>query len=470
MRAYALAGALALLLWVLAGSQLKGLDPDFFWHLKVGELALAGQHPGLAEPFSWTAAGRYWLDHEWLGEVVWAWLFKLGGLPAVKALHWLLLGGLIGAVGLLIGREGARFRVAACSAAFIGCLLFPWYLPRLQVVSGLGLALTLLYLQAWNRGNFRPWMLVAYEALLIAWANLHGGGAIAGPGTLSIAVAVELVQKLRGQGRPGLRWLAATAAMGWLGLAVNPSTLQLPLFSIAAMIDPRIHEMNQIILEWHGFAFEKPFYVLYLAWICAIVLGLAAARKLPAPSLLAVGLVWAWMGFGAYRNIPLAAIATAPLWGAAVAHASRKAVVGLGAALAVALMALHPLLATRRADPLAIGERMPSAQALDALNAHAAGRKLLNWYMWGGEVLFIGYPRVKVFIDGRQYVYGLQTNRDYLMLATAGPEYQKVLAQYDVDAAFFPPEWPIMKALHRDPRWHTVFSDGSAELMLRAPR
>jgi hypothetical protein len=113
---------------------------------------------------------------------------------------------------------------------------------------------------------------------------------------------------------------------------------------------------------------------------------------------------------------------------------------------------------------------MPSPAALEALRHQGAGRKLLNWYSWGGEIGFACSPGVKVFIDGRQYVFGPQVNEDYMRLATAAPGHEAIVERYQLDAAFFPPNWPILKSLHKDPAWRSAFSDDTAELMLRAPR
>src|SRR5271165_5841398 len=45
------------------------VDPDMWWHLKVGETILATHRFPTTDPYSFTVHGQPWLAYEWLGEV-----------------------------------------------------------------------------------------------------------------------------------------------------------------------------------------------------------------------------------------------------------------------------------------------------------------------------------------------------------------------------------------------------------------
>ncbi len=61
---------LAIVVIVLGALPLaKYVDPDFWWHLRTGRLIVESGIPR-HDPFSWTAAGKAWVTHEWLSEVV----------------------------------------------------------------------------------------------------------------------------------------------------------------------------------------------------------------------------------------------------------------------------------------------------------------------------------------------------------------------------------------------------------------
>src|SRR5262249_28959330 len=61
---------LALCLVFFAAGLATFTDPDYWWHLKTGELILHNHAVPRTDPFSYTAAGKHWVAHEWLSEVI----------------------------------------------------------------------------------------------------------------------------------------------------------------------------------------------------------------------------------------------------------------------------------------------------------------------------------------------------------------------------------------------------------------
>src|SRR5579872_1678029 len=80
-------------------------DPDFWWHLRAGQLII--QHGGLLgnDPFTYTVASHHWTMHEWLNEVLFAFEYSVAGLGLIvltlSAITWL---------GLLCVMQKARLR------------------------------------------------------------------------------------------------------------------------------------------------------------------------------------------------------------------------------------------------------------------------------------------------------------------------------------------------------------------------
>ncbi len=46
------------------------VDPDMLWHIVVGNWILANHAIPTVDIYSFTAAGRPWVAHEWLSEVI----------------------------------------------------------------------------------------------------------------------------------------------------------------------------------------------------------------------------------------------------------------------------------------------------------------------------------------------------------------------------------------------------------------
>src|SRR5579862_9875561 len=80
-----LVGALAFIPALRAPKGVLG-DPDTYFHVVVGRWIMAHGALPTADPFSHTLAGIAWRTHEWLGEVVLAILYDLGGWRAVVLL------------------------------------------------------------------------------------------------------------------------------------------------------------------------------------------------------------------------------------------------------------------------------------------------------------------------------------------------------------------------------------------------
>src|SRR6266542_2233551 len=69
-------------------------DCDTGWHLRTGEWVLANGQVPHRDIFSFTRADQPWFAWEWLWDVLFAGIFRLGGLQLVVLAHVLLLAGI----------------------------------------------------------------------------------------------------------------------------------------------------------------------------------------------------------------------------------------------------------------------------------------------------------------------------------------------------------------------------------------
>src|SRR5262245_27959181 len=56
---------------------------DFWWHLKLGEVIAGAKSIPETDMFSFTAAGQPFIVQNWLAELIYYGLHRLGGLPLV---------------------------------------------------------------------------------------------------------------------------------------------------------------------------------------------------------------------------------------------------------------------------------------------------------------------------------------------------------------------------------------------------
>ena len=167
--------------WVPPGSVLavlvvlplaKTVDPDFWWHLRTGRLIVESGIPR-HDPFSWTAAGKSWVTHEWLSEVViYGVESTLGYLGNVLLFGAVVSGAMLFAYAL--GRRldaGTKPLVLLMLPATLVMVRFVAVRP--QQFTWLLFAVFVYVLQRREEGDDVPlWVLPPLMAL---WVNLHLG-------------------------------------------------------------------------------------------------------------------------------------------------------------------------------------------------------------------------------------------------------------------------------------------------------
>src|SRR5579872_2362055 len=222
-------------------------DPDLWGHLAFGRATLAGGHLTLHDPYSYSAPGHVWLNHEWLSEALMAAIYNGLGLVGLKLMKFVGCGAIFGflALGLVEtdSPPSIQFAILLVAAVAIGPQIqFRPQLFTFAMLSGL-----LAILARFNyRGRAQVWIAIPMLAL---WANLHGGFII-GIATLAIFSAAVLFQEFseeRGNQR-GI-WLLAITATATLATLANPYGLGIWRAVAHAMVNPHT---AAVIDDWQS--------------------------------------------------------------------------------------------------------------------------------------------------------------------------------------------------------------------------
>lgn len=217
---------------VVFGRSAMFADPGTFWHTVLGQHMLRTGEVPRTETFSFTEAGKPFVDTSWLAECAMAGLYRLGGwdalLLATTALLAIVFGGL--AIGLV--RAGLHPLAAlALLALALGAASQQFHVRPLVLTMAL-LALTFRWLLEVEEGRRPLWHLAGLTPITALWASLHGG-VLGGLGTLLICAAGWAALRVfwhRGPCRgPGdLSLLAAVAAAALAAVLLNPYGVDLP--------------------------------------------------------------------------------------------------------------------------------------------------------------------------------------------------------------------------------------------------
>ncbi len=79
--------ALVLVVVAIADIQ-RWADPDLWGHLAFGRAMLAARHLAFHDPYSYSAPGHLWINHEWLSESMLAAIYNLGGVVGLKLMKF----------------------------------------------------------------------------------------------------------------------------------------------------------------------------------------------------------------------------------------------------------------------------------------------------------------------------------------------------------------------------------------------
>jgi hypothetical protein len=424
-------------------------DGDLGWQHWLGAQILRGGLPHALGAESFAAAGAPWVPQEWLFSALLAvagvhgagWLFALAvGLCAALALA---------CVGLRCARNGADPVAVALVLVFVDMAMAQSFGVRVQVVAWALLAAFLLALELPSRHR---WTAVV---VAVIWANVHASAMLAPLLAGAAAVGSAFARDRRSAVHDAILALGCAAAV-----CATPLGTTLPEYAFALMRSP----IRDWIHEWHRTAFTDPAFAL--GTLPVMVLAVVAVRRASWRSL-ALAAPFGYLAFAAVRNVPLAAIACAPLAASALTALlpslasfrpyAGRALAAAGFALVFAGASTVTALGARYAQDdrplLAIHEltRLPGRHRL-----------FCEDFAWCGLALDTG--TIGVFVDGRADPYPIEVWRQYDTVLHARAGWRPILRRYGVDAMLVRRDRALDRAAQRG-GWRIV-RDGPTRLLV----
>jgi len=453
------------------------VDPDVWWHIKVGATILSTHHWPTADAYSYTAYGTHWIAYEWLGDVVMAIFANLWGLRGLMVLDVILAAAILFALYTLV-----TLRCKNPKAAFMVCTCF---LPlvysslnlRPQMISYLLLILTLLILERFRQGHMGAlWLL---PPLFLVWVNTHGIF-ILGLFALGVYWASGLV-KIDWGNLESRRWttrervrLELVGLLSLLILTVTPYGPEVLLYPFDVAFFQSTMMGN--IVEWQPMMFDKAFGRIFLVLVLAFLLAQVTLRpcwRLAELALLFTGIAGACIHM---RMVLVFVPFSAPLYGVILArwiprYEPAKDKHALNAILMTLVVAAVIGYFPSRADLESIVEQKWPVRAVAYLRQHPAPQPMLNSYGYGGYLIWQMSDIHKVFIDGRADIY-MHTGVfvDYLHIARLGFPAPFLLNAYNVQSCLLDRTEILATLLNASPEWQKAYGDPVSVLYIRRPR
>lgn len=451
-------------------------DPDFFWHLRTGQLIWERRSIPREDPFSYTAKGQAWVAHEWLTETIFFALYSLIGQR-----------GLILAFAFLI--------TCTFILVYLQCEGRPWLATFITLLAALtsaiswgvrpqmvSLFLSALFLYILARKESHLWLLPPLVAL---WVNLHGGYLL-GLALLLLHIVGEGVSLLSApqEGRHRLKKLSSVFLLSGAFTLLNPHGWRILSYPFTTL---RSQAMQAYIIEWFSPDFHQAQFQPLALLILVTWLALSLSRSPLHPKDMLLLLVFGYAALRSARNVPLFAVVAAPIlsshltsfwegsWLQKRLSQRDQSRPNLRLCALNWLLLLIILSASSLKVALSLKENeslqrqtFPVA-AVDYLEKEGQRGNIYNLYRWGGYLIWRLYPEGQVFIDGRADVYGDQFIEEYLEVYRVRRGWRDILEKHGVKLVLIDRDSALATLLHEDGDWRKVYEDEVAMIFTLKP-
>lgn len=463
------------------------LESDLGWHLRSGQTTLETGKPLTTDVFSYTRYGEKWVNHSWLGQVLFYLLYRWGSYAGIGAL--VALAATVSMAFVYLSMEGPALLRAFM--VVLASLIAAWVWsarPQVLSLSMLAALAYLLYLYKWRKLD-RLWILLP---LFLLWSNLHGGYVL-GFMLLAAAIGGEILNHLLGyQDEAVLPWkkllrLGLWAVGAGFAVLLNPNGLYTWLIPFQTV---GVNALQSFISEWaspnfHEFA-QQPLLWMVFGLLAAVGLS---GRRLDGVDLLAL-LVFGYSAFLARRNFGPFAIVSAPVlsrhvWTAAQAWWARtpriaewyaglsarrsvkpvpqvfRRAINLSIVFLLGLVAFGKLAAVTY--PLLVDSYLktkPQASAVEWIATNQPQGRMFSSYNWGGDLIWT-LPEYPVFVDGRTDLFGDEIIGEWMDIVQAKEGWQAELDKWQVNLILLEPDRPLVGKLAEN-GWNLLYTDSGA--------
>ena len=479
----------AVLVWlfVAGASGWKALlmDGDTGWHIRAGQYILDHGVIPRQDLFSYSKPGAPWFAWEWLSDVILALLFGLAGLKGIV----LFAGVMIAGISTILLRYTLWLGANSLTALLITLLavgsssMHFLARPHLFTLFLLPICLWLLQRDRIQRTGW-VWILVPLTAL---WANLHGGFMVFLVCLALLVVGCAVESRVRGSGGSYTQRYLALFAACCAVTVLNPYGVHLHAHIWQYL---RSDWIRNLVQEFQAPTFRNEGQ---LQFEILLILGLLTAGVLLLRGKITETL---WLLFLAHssltsvRHAPLYALVAAPLLASVLSgwckrHAmlagvrsSGRILFQLGEDLRPGFMRTSvwlgvPVLALALTNaPIAWPHDFPREAFPTGLIQRnerllSTGRVFTS-DQWGDYLIYLYYPKQKVFFDGRSDFYGEDLGKEYLALLEGSHRARSIIRERRFDVMLVPAEWPLVDVLKREPGWRVIEETKQAVLFAAA--
>lgn len=478
---------------ILRGSSLLA-DGDTGWHIGVGRYILeTGQIPKTGI-YSYTAENMPWMSHEWLTELIFAGIDKISGLNGIVLISALAIALTHSVFFSFLLYRGVNTVLALLLTVLVMTVTSTHWLARPHILSMPIILIWYMALEAYRTEGKQYIYLL--PLLTVLWVNLHGGF-MAGLLLIGVYFLGSLLESVFAKdGRIREEERKNALAYGKAGLLATTSSLLNPHGYNALLFPFQIMGQELSVgrvSEWLSPNFHEflPYEYMLLALI--VVLGFSLWR----PNFIDAGLVilWVHLSLHSVRYTPIFAIIVAPIMAIrleglmkegmergsrvfygvyAFSHRIQETSKSLNThtiPLVAVAIAVAVIINGGKAFGVPLLEygfdkgRFP-VEAVAFAEKNGVRGKVFNTYHFGGYLIYKGFPKDGVFVDGRGDMYN-EFLKNYFDVVDIKQGWRKVLSRFNVEWMLASANSPLSVLLLEAGDWHLIYADKVANIFVR---
>jgi len=461
-------------------------DADTGWHIRAGEFIWATFSVPKHDLFSFITPSPYWINHQWLSEVIMALVHQSLGLTGTAIFFALLIALSYWLLFKLMQKEQGNIFLAVFVMLFtIASSIFHW-LARPHIFSLLFFVIGYYLLENFQYRHIN--YLYFFPPIFFFWVNLHGGF-ICG----FILICIYLIGNLtkfiilkdetKEYYKQKTKFLTLTVAGCLLVSLVNPYGLNTLLYPFKLISQKLI--MNNIA-EFLSPNFHSPLLLPSRYFLLFMILMIGILKKNLNVIEIFLLIIFTNMALFSQRFIPLLCIVAAPIfirngeWILKQIHhrfvdifqkksndicsidTSAKGYLWLVAGILIVTMAL----ATNRIEHKFDESRKP-VDAVRFLKEAPIKGNMFNDDEFGDYIIYSAYPQYKVFIDSRVDMYGADHFKDYLTMVYFKPGWENLVEKYNINWFILNSDSILSRYLTERNDWRLIYSDKVTNIFIK---
>lgn len=456
-------------------------DPDFWWHIKTGQLILRDQVIPHVDSYSFSAYGKPWIAHEWLAEVILFLTFRIGGISFTQVIFGLLT---LTAFGLSIACIMDKSNPYAMGISlFLGFLMAtPVLWARPQILSLLNFSILYFFLHKFSRtGKIK--FIYPIPIIMIFWVNEHGSY-ILGLGIIGIFIIGHIFDNYKLDKNidfkvfrvfsKELLVLCSLFLISFLATFINPNGAKIIFYPFQTINDP---SLQAYIQEWASPDFHDATWIpLALMFLALIGFGLMNKKPFSITEVLLV-IVFGFMALLAVKQVMYFAIVSIPVLANLISSVFPyqvkvpkikylSTITGIASLMVMLSIGAYNFFKLDQKQSDIIRSLFP-VDAVNYIEKEEINGKIFNSYNWGGYLIWRLYPVHHVYIDGRCDMYGASFVHRYVDISTTKPGWQKALSEDGINYVLIEPDTYLAYALNQSYEWTPIYSDTISVLFER---